>query len=492
MRATLAVFAAAFAAFLGCLYPAIAPRDSADLAATALTLGVAHPPGYPLFSVLGHAWLTAFPLGNTAYRLNLLSALAGAAAAAALFALARRRAGILGGLTAAALWSLSAPLWKFSLLAESYSLQALFAAVLLLLAEGDDESVFVRARTSGFILGLGLVNHQSLLFIVPGLLWLWRAEAARSRVSAARLLTAAGLPLLAGLSFYAFLWVRLEGLLGLVPQATGLTHNSNYGLPGWPAFRWGYELARQTRERLGLGDEPIPSLRALAEERLGIPIIQAELGTEIAGATLEVGQRRAIIVNLSGSNRNVYIRRSTIAHELGHILFDPTERLKDLRVDEYQDLEAAAERRQDPVEQRANAFAVELIAPQKVAVERYQTSEAPDRLGEVMEHFGLSFTAARYQVWNGLDRCIAMDSLTSSARVAPQRWDAAEAFTVDYHPLRRLRPSRAGRFSAVVVRAAEEGLITWDTAAVYLETSEVAEVQAVAGEVRELFPRVWD
>ena len=43
----LAVFAAAFSLYLGCLYPAIAPRDSADMAAAAMTLGVAHPPARP-------------------------------------------------------------------------------------------------------------------------------------------------------------------------------------------------------------------------------------------------------------------------------------------------------------------------------------------------------------------------------------------------------------------------------------------------------------
>ncbi len=142
MTAVIAVFAAAFSLYLGCLYPAIAPRDSADMAATAMTLGVAHPPGYPFYSLLGHAWLDLCPWGNPAYRLNVLSALAAAAAAAVLFALVRRRAGLLGGLTAAAFWAMSAPLWKFSLLEEKYSLHALFAVALLALAEGERETVF--------------------------------------------------------------------------------------------------------------------------------------------------------------------------------------------------------------------------------------------------------------------------------------------------------------------------------------------------------------
>ncbi|MDE2142071.1 MAG: DUF2723 domain-containing protein, partial [Elusimicrobia bacterium] len=225
MTAALGVFAAVFALYLGCVYPSIAPRDSADMAAAAMTLGVAHPPGYPLYSVLGHAWLTIFPWGNPAYRLNVLAAVAGAAAAAALYFVVKRRAGAVGALTAAALWALSAPLWKFSLLEEKYALHALFAACLLALAEGERESVFRRARVSGLLLGLGLVNHQSLLFWTPALLWLWRSEARRSGAAPARLAYAAAGPVFAGLSLYAFLWVRL-GALG---PAVAVALRARYG-----------------------------------------------------------------------------------------------------------------------------------------------------------------------------------------------------------------------------------------------------------------------
>jgi len=225
MTLALAVFAAVFGLDLYCLYPTIAPRDSADMAAAALTLGVAHPPGYPLYAILGKAWLTLVPWGNAAYRLNVLSAAAGAAACAVLFALVRRRAGILGGLTAAALWALSAPLWKFSLLEEKYSLHALFAVVLLFLAEGESEDLFARARLSGLVLGLGLVNHQSLLLWIPALFWRWRAQAARVGADARRLALAAVPGLTAGLALYAFLWARL-GALG---PALAVALRARYG-----------------------------------------------------------------------------------------------------------------------------------------------------------------------------------------------------------------------------------------------------------------------
>ena len=226
MTAVLAVFAAAFSAFAACAYPVIAPRDSADLVATAMTLGVAHPPGYPLYSVLGRAWLAVLPWGGAAYRLNLLSAAAGAGAAAFLFAAVRRRSGTPAAALAAAVWAASAPLWKFSLLAESYALQACFAAVLLFLAEGGREDVFRRARLSGLLLGLGLVNHQSLLFLVPALLWLWRVEAGRRGVAPARLAAAAAGPAAGGLVLYAFLWIRLGSLGAALATALRLRYGA--------------------------------------------------------------------------------------------------------------------------------------------------------------------------------------------------------------------------------------------------------------------------
>jgi hypothetical protein len=225
MIAAFAAFAAAFGLYLGCLYPAVAPRDSADMATAAMTLGVAHPPGYPLYSVLGRAWLEVFPWGNQAYGLNVLSALAGAAAVAVMFLWTRRRAGATGALAAAALWALSAPLWKFSLLEEKYALHALFAVALAALSEGERETVFARARLSGLLLGLGLVNHQSLLFWIPAILWLWRAEAARTGAAPSRLAAAAAGPLAAGLTLYAFLWIRL----GSLREALAVALRSRYG-----------------------------------------------------------------------------------------------------------------------------------------------------------------------------------------------------------------------------------------------------------------------
>ncbi len=219
------VFLAAFALYLAGASPSIAPRDSADMASAAYTLGVAHPPGYPLYSVLGHLWQTVFPWGNPAYRLAVLSCLAAAGAVVFLFLGVRRRYGVWPALTSSALVLVSAPLWKFALIQEKYSVHACFVAVLFYLSEGEKEDFWRRARLSGFIAGLGLVNHQSLLFFLPGFLLLWRAECRRWGASLSAVLAAAVPWSLAGLSLYAFLWVRL-GSLG---EALSVALRSQYG-----------------------------------------------------------------------------------------------------------------------------------------------------------------------------------------------------------------------------------------------------------------------
>ena len=283
--------------------------------------------------------------------------------------------------------------------------------------------------------------------------------------------------------------VRLEEALGLQLNDYGIEQSPNYGEPGYPAYEHGYWLASETRRILNLGERQLPKmLRRICEEDLGIPIIQIELGDKIAGATLEVGKRRAIVVNTGGWNHHAYFRRSTLAHELGHILYDPPSHLQSLRVDDFSELDTAAESRPDYVEQRANAFGVEFLAPRNAVLECYE-SGGQDPVGEVMRTFGVTQTVARRQVWLALKREVPFDSITTKSREVNQEFEAGEAFSAWYHPLRNIRSSRSGRFSAIVTRAAEDSLISWDTAAEYLECTQ-EELLDSKEAIKELFPRV--
>ncbi|MGM0670274.1 MAG: glycosyltransferase family 117 protein, partial [Gemmatimonadota bacterium] len=74
------------------LSPSTAMWDASEYIATAHILGIPHPPGNPLFVVLGRAWsLLLSPLGlSVAVRINLLAAFTSAAAAGFYFLVTHR------------------------------------------------------------------------------------------------------------------------------------------------------------------------------------------------------------------------------------------------------------------------------------------------------------------------------------------------------------------------------------------------------------------
>jgi tetratricopeptide (TPR) repeat protein len=158
---------------LAAMAPAVTFGDAGEFTACAAGWGIAHAPGYPLYTILGKALGTALPLGNWAYRTNLLSCLA-AAAALALVGDALRLAGFartprLGALAALGLCPL---LRTESGVTEVFALHVLALSVLLWLVcrfagrfwEDRPMAAF------GLCCGLGLGNHQTLILAVPAAL----------------------------------------------------------------------------------------------------------------------------------------------------------------------------------------------------------------------------------------------------------------------------------------------------------------------------------
>jgi Zn-dependent peptidase ImmA (M78 family)/transcriptional regulator with XRE-family HTH domain len=246
-----------------------------------------------------------------------------------------------------------------------------------------------------------------------------------------------------------------------------------YGDSNYPAWQHGYYLANRTREILNLTDEePINSLRDVCE-KLGIPLLHTELPRAHAGATVGSDGARGIVVNIKGSNQNVWVQRATIAHELGHLLWDPDEKLQKVRVDTYAELENLSTDRNahDFVEARANAFAIAFLAPLNSVKTEY-SKHSDHRIGmrSVMEKFGISYTAAKYQIWNAFDRSINFDELCVDDVEPTVDWSGREAFTDDYFPTPSTTTIRRGRFAGLVVKSESHGLISEDTACAYLQT----------------------
>src|SRR5947208_15440313 len=77
------VFVAALLLYIWTLAPTVALTDSGELIVVARGLGVAHPPGFPLWIILAHL-ASLVPIGNVAMRINFSSALFAALACAML------------------------------------------------------------------------------------------------------------------------------------------------------------------------------------------------------------------------------------------------------------------------------------------------------------------------------------------------------------------------------------------------------------------------
>ena len=267
---------------------------------------------------------------------------------------------------------------------------------------------------------------------------------------------------------------RLQDWLNIRSELDRFQKSNDYGSYQNPAWRVGYSLARDARAKLGLDNQPITSMRELVEKRLGIPVIQASMNPQIAGATVtntdaQGNEVRGVLLNISGDNDNVWVRRATLAHELGHLLYDPEQELKKVRVDSYSASQSDPQTLQsDYVEQRANAFAIAFLAPVEAVAEMTAPPIKQEDVDNVMSTFGISHTAARYHIGNCHYRQYDVPE-GSSLAIPSDEQRAAENFSVDYFPLEETADQRRGKFSGLVAATFEEALISEDTAAEYLQ-----------------------
>lgn len=271
---------------------------------------------------------------------------------------------------------------------------------------------------------------------------------------------------------------RLQRWLGMRGGIGWFEPTDDYGNSISPAYIVGYELAEHARQRLNLGDRPISSMRELVERTLGIPVIQTRLPKRIAGATIAVnddehGEVRGIVLNTDGENSKVWVRRATLAHELGHLLFDPIQHLEHVRVDTYQENEVDPQvTATDYVEQRANAFAIAFLAPLDAVRNVVMTGRRADPVREIMETFGISHTAARYHITNSCyDRYELPDDRSLDA-VPSDEQKAAEDSTLDYFPIPTTPEIRRGRFSEVVTSCYDKRYLSGHSAAQYMNCSK--------------------
>ena len=163
----------AFALYLLTLAPTVLQytdqmKDSAMLPAIAYTLGISHPTGYPTYTILTHLF-TYLPVGDVAYRVNLASALFGAIAVALLFGVGLKLGrSVAAGAFGAVAFAVSGLFWSQAVIAEVYTLHALFVALVLLVLflwreRREDEYLLAAA----FLMGLSMTHHLTSGLLLP-------------------------------------------------------------------------------------------------------------------------------------------------------------------------------------------------------------------------------------------------------------------------------------------------------------------------------------
>jgi hypothetical protein len=216
---------AAFSVYRITVAPGVGFIDSGELSTVACTLGVAHPTGYPFYTLLG--WVFShLPVADAEIaRLNIMAALFCSAAAGVLVLVFRRiillsdrkpSAGSFATVAACAgalLLAFSTTFWSQALEVEVYPLHLLLVSLILvaflrscLPLPGEDPGGRYWYLFA-YMVGLGFTNHMSTVLLAPGLLYLYFSRHGGSRRSWNRLMKMS-IPCLAGLSVYLYVPLR--------------------------------------------------------------------------------------------------------------------------------------------------------------------------------------------------------------------------------------------------------------------------------------------
>ena len=146
--------------------PGVTLGDSPDFIMGVLTLGIVHPPGYPLYTVLGHLF-SLLPFGEPAFRVNLFSALWGSLCLGVMFLIIRILSiDRIHAVFATLFLGFTTVFWSKTAVAEVYSFNAFLIACIVfwILTYNRDKK-----RSQLYLIflttGLALSNHYPLVIL---------------------------------------------------------------------------------------------------------------------------------------------------------------------------------------------------------------------------------------------------------------------------------------------------------------------------------------
>jgi hypothetical protein len=224
-----------FIAYVITLAPTVTFIDAGELTTVCAKLGVAHPTGYPLFTIIGHLF-SLLPTGSVVYSLNLMCAVISSFTIVMFFNLMvfilqelklnddtwgisfRETVVYNVSLGAGLMLAFSKTFWDTSNAIEVYSLHTFFIVTNIYLflkacnftSTDTKENLFYREKywlLFAFVLGLSFGNHLTTIFLSVGFLYLFFAVNGLNKIALQRIMLLA-IPFIIGLSIYIYLPVR--------------------------------------------------------------------------------------------------------------------------------------------------------------------------------------------------------------------------------------------------------------------------------------------
>jgi hypothetical protein len=171
-----------FALYVLTIAPSTAMWDTSEYIAAACTLGLPHPPGNPLFVLVGRVFCVLPLPGGAAVRINLLAALSSAVSAGMWFLITERVLvswfparwqRIIGGAVATLIGATAFTVWNQSVVNEKvYTVSLMGIAIIswLMIRWSDDPDGRPADRILvlvAYLLGLGYANHMGGMLAAP-------------------------------------------------------------------------------------------------------------------------------------------------------------------------------------------------------------------------------------------------------------------------------------------------------------------------------------
>lgn len=173
--------------------------DSGDFLSAAAVWGIAHPPGYPLYTLLAGILHNFFSLGTPAWRVAFLSSIPAALTVFYFYKLLRLFFSNFISLTCSLFLSFLYPFWLYSEVVEVFSLNNFFIVGLTYLT-----FKYLKTNNKKYIylffltLGASFSHHHIVIFLLPALFFIWRKSLNKKNLKLALLI-------IPGLLFYLYL-----------------------------------------------------------------------------------------------------------------------------------------------------------------------------------------------------------------------------------------------------------------------------------------------